>query len=488
MKRKRTNKRQGAGFGVLESLKREEFKLDEWACERDTDLIPDIHSTDLPPPTLDPLEISRLWLLTCDKTHRPCHKPIDTWPTRVIFIGDHDKEKLQLRELDAPVEYIALSHCWGQETPERQKYLTTNSNYNQRKDAFRYNELPSVFQDAITGNTNDWNTEGKKMEDIFALAYCTIAASSASNWETSFLGRLPNNIPTHAVSPGSHPEHDFFQDVDESNLNTRAWVLQERILSRRTLFFTSRGVYWECGEGVRCNNLTKLNCPISRSYFMDPNFPKRLYTSGVTRTIQFIQELIEDYTKRGLTIPTDRAVAFSGLAERISKALATKQKYGVFEIIMHRLLLWKIPGSNGEPIAYENNKPQSWSWMAWHGRVEFITTSPLRVPKYLRFSKDYLNVEVRTFENCEKRQVTGHYTIIAGQAEVGSLFFDTNKTPLRYCVVIGMDFNDAREDPYKQYYVLVVDETGEIGYYQRMGVGVIEAHCISKEKRDGKLV
>jgi hypothetical protein len=50
---------------------------------------------------------------------------------------------------------------------------------------------------------------------------------------------------------------DKFQvDVLGGTLNTRAWVLQERALSRRTLHFTDRQTYWECGGGVRCETLT----------------------------------------------------------------------------------------------------------------------------------------------------------------------------------------------------------------------------------------
>ena len=34
--------------------------------------------------------------------------------------------------------------------------------------------------------------------------------------------------------------------------------LQERALSRRTIHFTTKHTYWECGEGVFCENLNAL--------------------------------------------------------------------------------------------------------------------------------------------------------------------------------------------------------------------------------------
>jgi hypothetical protein len=51
---------------------------------------------------------------------------------------------------------------------------------------------------------------------------------------------------------------DFDIDVGDAELNRRAWVLQESVLARRTIHFTAKQIYFECGEGVYCENLVKL--------------------------------------------------------------------------------------------------------------------------------------------------------------------------------------------------------------------------------------
>jgi hypothetical protein len=102
------------------------------------------------------------------------------------------------------------------------------------------------------------------MEDVFALAYCTIAATSAVDSNAGFLAR---NTSTEYVrfqdSAGyqvcicTHMD-DFGKDVEEAELNNRAWVMQERVLAKRTIHFSANQTYLECGEGVHCENLTKM--------------------------------------------------------------------------------------------------------------------------------------------------------------------------------------------------------------------------------------
>ncbi|RAK94781.1 HET domain-containing protein [Aspergillus ibericus CBS 121593] len=483
-----------------------------WVSSTDDDVIKRLNAGGTLSPDIGQFDLLGKWFDICDETHQSCGKSTDTWPTRVVFVGHSNKNSLQLQELESSVDYIALSHCWGDKTLEREQCLTTDRNYSQRKQGFQYDQLPRLFQNAIEvtrnlgkdylwidalciiqGNKDDWQKEGKKMEDVFASAYCTIAPSSATCWVDGFLSNFPTKIPIHKVCQSPNPEHDFSQHVDNGPLSKRAWVLQERILSRRTIFFTSRGIYWECGNGVRCGNLTILKCPLSRWYSIDSNFPSRLHISGVSSTITFLQELIKDYTSRCLTVKTDRVLAFSGLAKRISKALDTYENHGIFENVMHRLLLWKRPDSKTKPLDYEQFKPPSWSWMAYNGRVDFMTVSPLRVSRRLRFAHDHLEVEIRTFavemlKNCEMRKDKEYYTVIAGQKEVGSFYFDTDKTLFESCVVIGIDKEDRDDVSDKIYYILIVDKCWGQGCYRRLGVGKIQARYVSEENGDGKLV
>ena len=250
------------------------------------------------PSTENPLYFAllRQWFRECDKNHR-CNRKALFWPTRVIFVGGPDSAELELwetelkkRELSNADGYTALSHCWGNPTDEeKQRFCTTQENYERRLKRFSMNDLPKTFKDAIRvtrelgkqylwidalciiqpmqeeEEDSDWKREAGCMANVFGGAYCTFAASSARSWKEGFLER--ESTPCYVKAQQKYSRrwkyicndvNNFENDVDEGPINQRAWVLQERVLSRRTIHFTERHIYWECGQGVWCENLKKL--------------------------------------------------------------------------------------------------------------------------------------------------------------------------------------------------------------------------------------
>lgn len=201
-------------------------------------------------------------------------------PTRVIDVG---KDMLRLVETGEDVrgEYVALSHCWGN-LEKQERFCTYTNNIKRLKAGFSYRSLPKTFRDAITvtralgipylwidslciiqEDEKDWEEEAGKMEEIFSSSYCTIAADSAASSLAGFLNeRLPRVCVSIETPRGplylAEAIDSFDADVENGILNSRGWVLQERVLSRRTIHFTSTQVYWECGDGIHCETLAHL--------------------------------------------------------------------------------------------------------------------------------------------------------------------------------------------------------------------------------------
>ncbi|RDW56940.1 hypothetical protein BP5796_13007 [Coleophoma crateriformis] len=472
-------------------------------------------------------DLLRTWIHQCNDSHE-CHTPSaasnNVLPTRLLYVGCSNSKLLALKETATHTgirNYVALSHCWGDVTKEQtEKFWTSTQNIQTRQKGFSINELPKTFRDAIRvtrelgqeylwidslcilqDDTPDWQRESKLMESVFSSAYCVIAASSATS---SLEGFLERDVSSNCVSTTDamgrqiyvcEDKDDFDNDVNEAGLNKRGWVLQERVLSRRTIHFSKRQTYWECGEGVRCENLNLLTTPEWGHYFLlDPIFPTRLLKAGTKRTVAFFNSLIEDYSVRGLSEPADRAIAIAGLQSRIAKALGCEHRHGILDRFLHRNLLWQRPvGGKLDQILYNNLNVPSWSWMAYQGCIKFVDIPfSLRISIYwhrgLKFDedqKDCLRGSLGEFWDCTTMKTETQYTILdSAQIEVGWLQYDVeNGTDLNMqkFVVIGYTSKDYLiEDGKPNYFILLVQSTGTSGQYRRVGVGLVQATHVSK--------
>lgn len=103
------------------------------------------------------------------------------------------------------------------------------------------------------------------MEDVFSGAYCMLAASRATSSQTGFLGQRPQRRYATFEAGLNNFYHvcesidDFQGDIIQGALNRRGWMLQERALARRTIYFAEKQTYFECGEGIRCETLSKMH-------------------------------------------------------------------------------------------------------------------------------------------------------------------------------------------------------------------------------------
>ncbi|KAK3998233.1 HET-domain-containing protein [Cladorrhinum sp. PSN332] len=357
------------------------------------------------------------WLNDCDKNHQHCQSASGSTrpPTRLLDVGTTDSPVIHLFETSSRREksyqYVALSHPWGQGP----HFCTLPSNIDRHKQGIPIAgpDFPNTFRDAviatralnrrylwidsiciIQGKEGDFLQESERMGDVFGSAYCVLAASSAHRQQDGFLNtkrpdrryiQLPEN-----ESKGLYV-CEFIDDFDEHVLNSplskRGWVMQERALARRTIYFTDRQTYFECGGGVRCETLTKAENKLT-SFLGDANFPSRLSSQLSDRgeRIRFYEDLYRQYSRLRFTDMRDRPVAIAGLEERMLRDLqAQGGRYGVFDdghSLLLRSLLWRRGAEQTElkivdfsPREGETNKveePPSWSWMRYEGSIDYL--------------------------------------------------------------------------------------------------------------------
>lgn len=232
------------------------------------------------------------WLQACDRDH-DCFGPKedkadDVFPfIRLLDLGaDHSASvKLSAHESESSqihCRYAALSYVWGHGGGH--KFGTRRANLREYQQGIRDSHFPASIRDAIRITRNlgiqylwvdafciiqddieDWGRAVRQMDRLFGSAYCRLAAASSSTAYEDMI--VPRASPTHLrLQAPEGPSiyiskfiDNFHRDVDGSPLNRRGWVLQERALCCRTIYFTTTQVYMECGEGVRCETLGRIS-------------------------------------------------------------------------------------------------------------------------------------------------------------------------------------------------------------------------------------
>jgi hypothetical protein len=242
---------------------------------------------------IDDPEYSQLllaWLRDCDAKHTECRKNFGSsetkarqYPARLIAIEESLIRLVDTKDIDdsgtEPLKYFALSYTWGDKAVHK-RYFTTTDTYEQHCTTIPKASLPKLFVDALTitqnlgikylwidalcikqGKGGDWETEAERMHATFSAAYCVLAASRCAGTNDRFLVKRPQHPSATFRDHGlafSEDIDDFQLEVIEGTMNKRGWVLQERALARRTIYFAEKQTYWECGQGIRCETLTKM--------------------------------------------------------------------------------------------------------------------------------------------------------------------------------------------------------------------------------------
>jgi len=155
------------------------------------------------------MELARSWLSDCKRHHQACKGIGNTLrrpPTRLIHVlksrhGDNSRNlEIKLVEINlqsGPIEYLALSHCWGGTNTLR----LLNENYEFCKEAISFSALSKNMRDAIIivtqklgyyyiwidflciiqDSVDDWRAEAARMETVYAGAACTLASMASES-------------------------------------------------------------------------------------------------------------------------------------------------------------------------------------------------------------------------------------------------------------------------------------------------------------------
>ena len=332
------------------------------------------------------------WFDHCMRNHAKCSEHFadsDRLPTRLIDVGPLDgtqEPRLVLSsELQGrpDVRYITLSHRWASSVVL--KLESTNIESLRRR--IPLESLPQTFVDAIEVTRvlsvrylwidslcilqdaiDDWQAQAAEMGRVYQNGLCNLAATGAaaatggSNKSGLFQERDPRWVTPNQIRiryQGHDSVYTFVlpdlwsQWVSASTLNRRGWVLQERMLSPRTLHFSNQ-LFWECREMQACETYpdglpgmaeslakgTTVSCTEPNGSRIPATF-KNWREECARDGKHFWNRIVESYGQCFITMPEDRLVAIAGAARLLQPLLCDDYIAGLWKKDLPWNLVWQ---------------------------------------------------------------------------------------------------------------------------------------------------
>ena len=384
-------------------------------------------------------QLASSWLKDCLSNHTLCPKASieASLPTRIIDVGPADGsiEPYLLQSDKRKGSYITLSHCWGGKVP----LTTTEDTLEDRKVSIPFTSLPKTFREAVIitrrfrirylwidslcivqDSPTDWEKESAVMGDIYGSGFLNIAARGAVDAEGGcFISREAEPLPCVlkylssdcSITGSMYIRSPDFQveRLQDAPLDKRGWVLQERLLPPRILYFGRQQLYWECAEstlrqdGKYCDVLTDgqradldfkasvdFNAPLRFSSKQPHAYNDQQSEQAEVAARKFLQwyKVGRQYTRRNLTFHSDKLPAISGIAKAFQAKTGCTYIAGLWKEDLIAGIAWYLSQPSDEIIS---RTLPSWSWARLKGEVNFWSHTRAQV-KMMDGSCELINV------------------------------------------------------------------------------------------------
>jgi hypothetical protein len=339
------------------------------------------------------------WIAKCVLDHGDCaigairgDPPHAVVPKRLVEVDTNSPAHVRLVSLPEPVQYLALSYCWG--TSKQQG--TTKNNLAMRQSSIRVTDLPKTLQDAILvtqtlglrhvwidsiciiqDDKQDWAEESAKMADIYVGAHVVIAATQAADCAEGFLHTYEEPLRTRPSDFRSKGLEAFARrtithdpwgrfELDTQPLYERAWAMQERELARRVIHFLPDEVVWRCRTTITCECDPSQNPKVAASRLL-ALCKTEFSNSSDDTSCSFGRQwttIVRHYLKLKLTHSSDRLPALSGIIKCVQKKDTGKYIVGMWEKdIMYQLSWYHDPQHEPDHYIRPHSTEPTFSWI-----------------------------------------------------------------------------------------------------------------------------
>ncbi|PMD52694.1 HET-domain-containing protein, partial [Hyaloscypha bicolor E] len=330
------------------------------------------------------------WLRDCEVGHTStCNPNTDQRYKSYVDIILIDVLELRLVRARSDWKYLALSYVWGG-VAILQAMIENIATLERQSSLLGLQEkIPKTIRDAmemtkalkerylwcnvlyiIQDDAEQKYDQIAHMDVIYRHASLTIAALSSINANSGLPGISREFTGPERCLGGTEnmlliPQPLNLDAIDPLPYERRAWTLQERIFSKRRIYFTEQNIFLSCSRGVSAENDAGRVVRFRDSW-------EPLNKSEAIEGLAAYVRIVNTYTRRDLSYQSDILNAFHGLGIPMEN-FRTRFTNGLPENPFDFSLLWapeRILHRRSGSSESEEFFP-SWSWAGWIGPVTY---------------------------------------------------------------------------------------------------------------------
>lgn len=219
------------------------------------------------------------------------------------------------------------------------------------------------------------------MASVYHQAILTIVALGGKDASVGLPGIRPQSRLERGVEVATGvrlcPRKRKLSDIiSNSTYNTRAWTYQERLLSRRCLFFTEEQVYFQGDAVILCEDRFK-PCPDDHNLIAPLALLARLKLSVREKSwdeaFSYYARFVVDYSRKHLSYQSDIISAFTGITKILELYYGWRFLDGLPVPLIDLALLWAPSTTDSilDSALRRRREFPSWSWSGWTGGVDY---------------------------------------------------------------------------------------------------------------------
>ncbi len=307
----------------------------------------------------------------------------------------------------------------------------------------------------------------------------------------------------------------FYKAVNDGPLTKRAWVQQERLLSRRALHCAKDQMHWECHEACESEDGTIGRSSVQTKSTLSFGNPSSLSLIEGKKDSVYKRwyEVVYDYSSRNMTKATDKLPALSGVASLVADCTNDQYLAGLWRKDLLYGLLWCANRRDAPRLTRPPSwRAPSWSWATLDGSITFDYGPIMGTTRHNCIDILKASVEI-SGQHPYGMVSSGHITLSGRVVQIGyeiltesmdyfisnapsmhDLLFDegwecgtarfdeADLTGVLYGLEVFSGLNDSNAKPLAQ--VLSLKAATKANVYDRVGTGCLNGHLFGNKPEE----